>query len=84
MDENVYVVALHDSGFAQRLSGSTRHELQFPKDLLFLRMMTGGAGAKELLLLDETKIDGSKIDLGRFLALLDKAPGNFAIVPAKN
>ena len=46
----------------------------------FLRMLTGGAGAKDLLLSDETKIDGSRIDLGRFFSLLDKAPGNFAIV----
>jgi alkyl sulfatase BDS1-like metallo-beta-lactamase superfamily hydrolase len=46
----------------------------------FLRMVTGGAGAKDLLLSDETKIDGSRIDLGRFFALLDKAPGNFPIV----
>lgn len=49
----------------------------------FLRMMTGSAGAKDLLLSDETQIEGSKIDLGRFLALLDKAPGTFAIVPPK-
>lgn len=49
----------------------------------FLRMMTGSAGAKDLLLSDETKIDGSKIDLGRFLTLMDKAPGTFAIVPGK-
>lgn len=49
----------------------------------FLRMMTGSAGAKDLLLSEETKIDGSKIDLGRFLTLLDKAPGTFAIVPGK-
>ncbi len=49
----------------------------------FLRMMSGTAGAKDLLLSDETKIDGSKIDLGRFFALLDKAPGTFAIVPMK-
>ncbi len=46
----------------------------------FLRMMTGGAGAKDLLLSDETKIDGSKIDLGRFFALMDKASGTFPIV----
>ena len=46
----------------------------------FLRMLTGGAGAKELLLSDETKIEGSRIDLGRFFALLDKPPGNFPIV----
>jgi alkyl sulfatase BDS1-like metallo-beta-lactamase superfamily hydrolase len=46
----------------------------------FLRMMTGGAGAKDLLLSDQTRIDGSKIDLGRFFALIEKAPGNFPIV----
>ena len=46
----------------------------------FLQMMTGGAGAKDLLLSDQTKIDGSKIDLARFLGLIDKAPGRFAIV----
>jgi alkyl sulfatase BDS1-like metallo-beta-lactamase superfamily hydrolase len=50
----------------------------------FLRMMTGSAGAKDLLMSDETKIDGSKIDLGRFFTLIDKAPGTFAIVPGKN
>lgn len=46
----------------------------------FLKMMTGGAGAKELLLSDETQIEGSTLDLGRFFALLNKAPGNFPIV----
>jgi alkyl sulfatase BDS1-like metallo-beta-lactamase superfamily hydrolase len=46
----------------------------------FLQMMTGNAGAKDLLLSDQTKIDGSTIDLGRFFALLDKAPGNFPIM----
>jgi alkyl sulfatase BDS1-like metallo-beta-lactamase superfamily hydrolase len=46
----------------------------------FLQMMTGGAGAKDLLLSDQTKIEGSTLDLGRFFALLDKAPGNFPIV----
>jgi alkyl sulfatase BDS1-like metallo-beta-lactamase superfamily hydrolase len=46
----------------------------------FLKMMTGGAGAKDLLLSDQTQIEGSTIDLGRFFALLDKAPGNFPIV----
>ena len=50
----------------------------------FLRMVTGGAGAKDLLMSDEIKIDGSKIDLGRFFALLDRVPGTFAIVPARN
>lgn len=46
----------------------------------FLRMMTGSAGAKELLLSDQTRIEGSRIDLGRFFALLVKAPGTFPIV----
>ncbi len=46
----------------------------------FLQMLTGSAGAKELLLSDQTRIEGSRIDLGRFFALLDKAPGNFPIV----
>ncbi len=46
----------------------------------FLQMMTGQAGAKELLLSDQAKIDGSKIDLGRFLSLLEKTPGTFPIV----
>ena len=46
----------------------------------FLKMMTGQAGAKDLLLSDQTKIDGSRIDLGRFLSLIEKAPGVFPIV----
>lgn len=46
----------------------------------FLRMMTGQAGAKDLLMSDQTRIGGSALDLGRFLGLIEKAPGNFAIV----
>ena len=46
----------------------------------FLQMLTGDAGAKELLLSDQTRIEGSRIDLARFFALLDRAPGNFPIV----
>jgi alkyl sulfatase BDS1-like metallo-beta-lactamase superfamily hydrolase len=46
----------------------------------FLRMMTGQAGAKDLLLSDQTKIEGSRIDLGRFFAMIEKAPGTFPIV----
>jgi len=34
VDENVYVVAQHEAGFAKRLSGSARYELHFPKALL--------------------------------------------------
>ena len=46
----------------------------------FLRLLTGQAGAKDLLTSDQTRIDGSTIDLARFFALLDKAPGTFPIV----
>jgi alkyl sulfatase BDS1-like metallo-beta-lactamase superfamily hydrolase len=46
----------------------------------FIRMMAGTAGAKDLLTSDELKVSGSKIDLARFLGLIDKAPGTFPIV----
>jgi alkyl sulfatase BDS1-like metallo-beta-lactamase superfamily hydrolase len=46
----------------------------------FLQMMTGRAGAKDLLLSEQTRIDGSTIDLGRFFTLIENAPGNFPIV----
>ncbi len=46
----------------------------------FVDMMTGRVGARELLLSDQASIDGSRIGLARFLALMEKAPGNFAIV----
>jgi len=46
----------------------------------FLQMMVGKAGAAQLLLSDQTRIEGSAVDLARFFAVLDKAPGTFAIV----
>jgi alkyl sulfatase BDS1-like metallo-beta-lactamase superfamily hydrolase len=46
----------------------------------FIKMMAGTAGVKDFLFSDELRIDGSKIDLVRFLTLIDKAPGTFAIV----
>lgn len=46
----------------------------------FLQMMTGEAGAKDLLLSKQTRIEGSTLDLGRFLGLIRKAPGTFPIV----
>ncbi len=47
---------------------------------IFIKMMAGTAGIKDTLMSDDLKIDGSKIDLVRFFALIDKAPGTFAIV----
>ena len=46
----------------------------------FLRMVTGSAGGAAMLTSDETDIEGSTIDLGRFFSLIAKAPGNFPIV----
>ena len=47
---------------------------------IFIKMMAGTAGVKDTLLSDDLKVDGSKIDLVRFLTMVDKAPGTFAIV----
>jgi alkyl sulfatase BDS1-like metallo-beta-lactamase superfamily hydrolase len=44
---------------------------------IFIKMMAGTAGPRTLLLSDDLKIDGSKIDLVRFFSLIDKAPGTF-------
>ncbi len=50
---------------------------------LFLKMVVGTAGVKDTLMSDELKVGGSKIDLVRFFALIDKAPGNFAIATGR-
>ena len=47
---------------------------------LFLKMMAGNVRLKDLLLGDELKISGSKVDLVRFFSLFDKAKGVFPIV----
>lgn len=47
---------------------------------LFLGMMTGSVKLKDLLLGDELKTSGSRLDLVRFFALFDKAKGTFPIV----
>ncbi|MGE5130724.1 MAG: alkyl/aryl-sulfatase, partial [Sphingomonadaceae bacterium] len=47
---------------------------------LFLGMMTGSVKLKDLLLGDELKTSGSRLDLVRFFALFDKATGTFPIV----
>ena len=47
---------------------------------LFVKILTGQAGLKDLLLSDELEIEGSTLDLMKFFSLLDKPKGNFAIV----
>lgn len=46
----------------------------------FLRMMMGEVGVLELLRSPEVRIDGNVVDLGRFLSLLERPPGNFPLV----
>jgi alkyl sulfatase BDS1-like metallo-beta-lactamase superfamily hydrolase len=47
---------------------------------LFVRMIAGTAGAKDMLTSDELKVTGSRLDLVKFFGLLDKPSGTFAIV----
>jgi alkyl sulfatase BDS1-like metallo-beta-lactamase superfamily hydrolase len=53
--------------------------LTLTKDF-FLRLVTGSAGAADMLLSGDTDIEGSRIDLARFFRLLDKAPGTFPLI----
>ncbi len=47
---------------------------------LFVRLMLGDAGIKDILLSDDIEFAGSKLDLIGFFSLFDKPVGNFAIV----
>jgi alkyl sulfatase BDS1-like metallo-beta-lactamase superfamily hydrolase len=47
---------------------------------VFLAMLTGRAGLKDLILSDEVELRGSKLDLLKFFSLLDKPDGRFNIV----
>jgi len=53
--------------------------LTLTKDL-FVRMLAGTAGVKDTVFGDDLKVDGSKVDLVRFLLLIEKSPGTFAVV----
>jgi alkyl sulfatase BDS1-like metallo-beta-lactamase superfamily hydrolase len=46
----------------------------------FLRMVTGGAGLREIVFSDDLDVDGSRLDLLSLLSLLDRSDGRFAIV----
>jgi alkyl sulfatase BDS1-like metallo-beta-lactamase superfamily hydrolase len=47
---------------------------------LFLRMLGGDVGVREILFSDEVSVDGSTLDLIQFFALLDRPDGTFDIV----
>jgi len=71
-----YVLRIHNSvlhhraGQAEENSAAT---LTLSKPF-FLNMMTGEAGATDLLFSDQTQIDGSTIKLGQFSACWTKRP----------
>ncbi len=67
---------LHSEPYTDQMADATlklTHEL-------FLRMAIGQAGIKETLFGDELEVEGSKIDMVRFMSLFDKPDGRFAIV----
>ncbi|MDO3720154.1 alkyl sulfatase dimerization domain-containing protein [Marinobacter sp. chi1] len=47
---------------------------------MFVDILVGNAGLKELLFSEEISFEGSKLDLMRFFSLLDKPEGRFNIV----
>lgn len=47
---------------------------------LLVSMLAGVAGIKETVMSDDLEVSGSRIDLLRFLSLMDKPPATFAIV----
>lgn len=77
-----YVLRINNSVFHHRAAAPDKNSaatLTLTKPF-FLNMVTGEAGASDLLFSDQTKIDGSTLKLGQFFAMLDKATGNFNIV----
>ena len=47
---------------------------------MFLAMVTGKAGLKDLLLSDDIAVDGSQLDLLKFFSLFERPEGRFNIV----
>jgi alkyl sulfatase BDS1-like metallo-beta-lactamase superfamily hydrolase len=47
---------------------------------LFVKMLTGDAGIRDILFSDEVSVEGSKLDLLQFFALLDRPNETFNIV----
>ena len=47
---------------------------------LFINMLTGRAGARDILFSDEVSVEGSKLELLQFFALLDRPDNAFNIV----
>jgi alkyl sulfatase BDS1-like metallo-beta-lactamase superfamily hydrolase len=81
LEEN-YVLELENAVLHQRkgrLSEETDATIHITH-ALFVKMLTGGAGASEILFSDDISIEGSKLGLVQFFALLDMPEGSFNIV----
>ena len=81
LNEN-YVLELENAVLHQRkgsLSPDADATIHITHEL-FIQMLTGGAGASDILFSDDISIEGSKVGLARFFALLDQPPTSFNIV----
>ena len=79
-----YLLSLKNSVLRHRLlqqdeQAETNARLQLTHPL-FIDILVGNAGLKEMLFSDLLEVDGSELDLIRFLSLIDKQSGTFNIV----
>jgi linear primary-alkylsulfatase len=80
--EKVYVLELENAVLHQR-EGSPAADANATVRIthpMFIKMLTGGAGVRDILFSDEVSVEGSKLDLVRFFALLDQPNPTFNIV----
>lgn len=65
----------------RKVEGNTRADatIRITHDL-FLRMLIGQLGIREMVFSDQLEVEGSKLDLVRFLMLFEEPSGNFNIV----
>ena len=47
---------------------------------LFVKMLTGNAGIRDILFSDDVSVEGSKLDLLKFFAMLDRPNETFNVV----
>ena len=81
LEEN-YVLELENAVLHQH-KGSPSPNADASIDIthaLFVQMLTGGAGASDILFSDDISIEGSKLGLVKFFALLDTPEASFNIV----
>lgn len=80
--DKVYVLELENAVLHQRegtLAPDANATVRITHPL-FVKMLTGGAGIREILFSEDVSVEGSKLDLVRFFALLDQPNETFNIV----